>query len=103
MKEIRKIIREVLSEVFIKENVGPGLGGSAKASTIYTDIFDRLFQNPDFNKEYDPDNGVFWFDDDYENNVGNILTPSNITKKSKGYRKMKKLQNWKNFKGNARL
>lgn len=87
----------------VNENVGPGPNSPTKASTIYTDIFNRIFQNPDFNKHYDPDNGIFWFDDEYEDRVGNIFTPTEITKKSKDYRKMKKLQNWKKFKRNGRL
>lgn len=82
----------------INENVGPGPYDVRNVSDIYLDLYNKYFNSSEFVKDYDPEKGVFIYNDEHKKKVGkNFYKNKFIKNKSKDYRKLKRKMNWKNF------
>ena len=95
----------------VQENVGPGPKDTMTASDIYMDMFNQMFVSNDFKKKYDPEDGEFWFDSDfdminqknYSDKEDELADEGDLDKEEvksidKKYQKMKRAYNWKSFK-----
>ena len=85
------------------ENVGPGINDNRSVSDIVADMANRKFQSPDFIDDYDPDNGIFLYDDEYDDKLDKELPDHEFDGLSKGYSNLKNKQNWKNPSRNKRI
>jgi hypothetical protein len=94
----------------VNENIGPGPSDVVPMSNVYIDMFNQKFNSKDFSYEYDPENGKFYGEEEYDlkNPVSysdnndemsdeNDLNKEEIKDIDKKYKKIKKSMNWKGF------
>lgn len=92
----------------LEENVGPGPYDVTPVSDIVADMSNQKFSPEEFRRDYDPNNGEFWFEEEYEKQNPKTysqredqlsdegdLNKSQVEFLDKKYRKLKKRDNWK--------
>jgi len=81
--------------IVMGENIGTGPHDNRAVSDITADLSNKIFNSPDFADEYDPDNGVFLYDDEYDEKLTKELPNHDFDDEAEGYSNMKNRQNWK--------